>query len=260
MKDLKIRASQLGRIMTDDPATVITDKQLITLNGLLTKIKLTEKQSIKRDELVAKRDAKPELSVGAKSYIRELWLENEFGVKKEINSKYLDKGLEVENASIELCKVLLEDDSLYKNDMYFENDYIKGTPDINTMKSLIDVKSSWSASTFPFFDTYLKNKLYEWQLKAYMYLVGKTESKLIYCLVRTPEHYIKTETMKTSWKRLELDVTEETEQEVRDYFDISAIPLEKRIKVFDVNLTDADIAKIKDKVELAREYYNTLND
>ena len=260
VEDLKIRASSLGKIMSDDSSTKITDKQLVTLNGLLTKIKLTEKQAKQRDELVAKRDANPQLSIGAKSYIKELWLEKEFGVKKEIKSKYLDKGNEVEDASIDLCKVLLKDDSLYKNDLYFENDYLTGTPDIKTMKTLIDVKSSWSAATFPFFDTYLKNKMYEWQLKAYMYLCNIKESKLIYCLVRTPEDLILDEIRRTSWNRLEgSEISEETEKEVRDYFDISAIPLEKRIKVFDVYLTEADVKKIKEKVELAREYYDSLS-
>ena len=45
MKELKIRASQLGRLMATDNKTSITQKQLVTLNGLLAKIKLTEKQA-----------------------------------------------------------------------------------------------------------------------------------------------------------------------------------------------------------------------
>ena len=259
MKDLKIRASQLGRIMTDDPATVITDKQLVTLNGLLTKIKLTEKQAIKRDELVAKRDAKPELSVGAKSYIRELWLENEFGVKKEINSKYIDKGNTVEDLSIELASIMLDKKGLFKNDEYFENDYLMGTPDVITEDSVIDVKSSWSAATFPFYDTELKNKVYEWQLKAYMMLTGKTVSYLCYCLVPTPETLILDEMRRVSWKRGEMgEVSEEVENDVRAYFDLSKIPEFDRVKTFKVELTEEDKEKIKMHVELAREYYNTL--
>ena len=54
MSDLKIRASQLGRIMTDDSSAKITDKQLSTLEGLLSKIKLTEKQAELRDTYALK--------------------------------------------------------------------------------------------------------------------------------------------------------------------------------------------------------------
>lgn len=59
MKELKIRASQLGKLMATDSKTSITEKQLVTLNGLLAKIKLTEKQAELRDTLLLKRDAEP---------------------------------------------------------------------------------------------------------------------------------------------------------------------------------------------------------
>jgi hypothetical protein len=260
MKELKIRASQLGRLMATDSKTSITEKQLVTLNGLLAKIKLTEKQAELRDTLLLKRDAEPELSKGAKSYVTELYLEREFGIKQEINSKYLDKGNEVEKASIELTSILLEKDFLFKNEEHFENDFVHGTPDVLTNYSVIDVKSSWSAATFPFFDTELKNSLYEWQLKAYMWLTGRTESYLCYCLVPTPENLILDEMRRVSWKRGEgAEVSEETEQEVIEYFDISKIPTEKRLKAFKVILTDEDIEKMKTAVKMAREYYKTLS-
>ena len=127
MKDLKIHASSLGRLMANDSDTTITPKQLETLNGLLSKIKLTEKQAELRDKLMLKRDAKPELSKGAKSYVNELFMYHEYGVRQEINSKYCDKGNIVENLAIELAGVVLGYDDLFKNDEYFENDYICGT-------------------------------------------------------------------------------------------------------------------------------------
>ena len=259
MKDLKIRASSLGRLMSNDKDTSITEKQLTTLNGLLAKIKLTEKQAELRDVLMLKRDAKPQLSAGAKSYINELFMYKEFGVRQEINSKYIDKGNEVEELAIEIAGIQLGYEGLVKNEDYFENDYIIGTPDVVNDEVLIDVKSSWSASTFPFFDTTLKNKIYEWQLKAYMYLTGHTESYLCYCLVPTPEDLILDEMRRVSWKRGELgEVSIETEVNVRSYFDLSKIPTEKRVKAFKVELTKEDVKQIKEKVELAREYYKQI--
>jgi hypothetical protein len=259
MRDLKIRASSLGRIMTLDNSSTITAKQLATLNGLLTKIKLTEKQAELRNSLEAKRDAKPVLSTGAKSYIRELHLYITKGIRQEINSKYIDKGNEVESLSIELAGIMLDKKGLFKNDEYFENEYLMGTPDVITEDSVIDVKSSWSAATFPFYDTELKNKVYEWQLKAYMMLTGKTVSYLCYCLVPTPETLILDEMRRVSWKRGEMgEVSEEVENDVRAYFDLSKIPEFDRVKTFKVELTEEDKEKIKMHVELAREYYNTL--
>ena len=93
-----------------------------------------------------------------------------------------------------------------------------------------------------------------------MMLTNLKDSRLIYCLVRTPEDLIVDEIRRTSWKRVEgAEVSAEVEKEVRDYFDISAIPLEQRIKVFNVTLTEEDVEKVKEKVELAREYYKSLS-
>lgn len=256
---LKIRASSLGKIMTSDNASTITEKQSIELDRLLGLIKLTETQAKLRDKLELKRNAPPTLSTGAKTYVKELFMYHEFGVRQEINSKYLDKGNEVEDLAIELAGIYLDQPDLVKNDEYFENEFLTGTPDVCNDEVLIDVKSSWSAATFPFFDAELKNSLYEWQLKAYMWLTGHTEGYLVYCLVPTPEDLILDEMRRVSWKRGELgEVSIETEAEVRVYFDISKIPTDKRVKSFKVELTKKDVADMKEKVYLARNYYKQI--
>lgn len=49
---------------------------------------------------------------------------------------------------------------------------------------VIDIKTAYSKKTYPF---NLKiSKLYEWQLRAYMYLYGVDNAELAYCLVDTP--------------------------------------------------------------------------
>ena len=256
--DLLIRASSLGKIMTDDPKNKITEKQLLTLEGLLSKIKLTEKQAELRDTLLLKRDAKPEISKGAKTYIKELWLEKNYGIKQNICSKYIDKGNEVEDLSIELVESMMDKGRLYKNEEYFKNNFVHGTPDVITNTHIIDVKSSWSAISFPFFDQELTNKIYEWQLKAYMWLTNIHKAYLSYCLIPTPEHLIQDEIRRISWKKGEIDVTDETEQEVREFHNLDKIPLWERVKSFEVILTGEDIMKMKEKIKLAREYYKTL--
>ena len=259
MKELIIRCSSLGRLMADDKGSTITAKQLETLNGLKNKIKLTEKQAELRDALELKLNAKPELSIGAKSFIKEIVLFDKYGIRQEINNKYLDKGLEVEDLSIELASIVLDTGFLMKNDERFTNEYLTGEPDV--LEPLIDVKSSWSAATFPFFDDTLKNKLYEWQLKGYMMLTGKKEAWLVYALINTPMQLVEDEMRRVSWKRGELgEVSEEVEREVLSFHTFDDIPVEKRVKAFKVEYTEADEKKIIEKVELARKYYNSIYD
>jgi len=259
MEQILFRASSLGRLMTDDSSAKITDKQLSTLEGLLSKIKLTEKQAELRDTLLLKRDAPPQLSTGAKTYIKEEWLYKNYGVRQEIKSKYIDKGNEVEDLSIELVETMMDIGRMYKNDEYFKNDYVHGTPDVITDTCVIDVKSSWSAASFPFFDTELKNKTYEWQLKAYMWLTGIHKSYLSYCLVPTPEMLIQDEIRRESWKRGECgEVSAEVEVDVRKFHNLDNIPIWERVKSFEVVLTGEDIKKMKEKVTLAREYYKSI--
>jgi|TARA_R100000084_G_scaffold55365_1_gene23276 hypothetical protein len=258
MKKLLIRASSLGKIMSDNPGVRLTEKQNITLNDLLSKIKLTKKQSELRDSLLLKRDAPPELSKGGKSYMKQLWLENNYDIKQEINSKYIDKGNEVESLSIKLAELTTDLGELYKNNEYFENDFVCGTPDVITDTHIIDVKSSWSAATFPFFEEKIPNTHYVHQLKAYMWLTNIHKSYLTYCLVPTPEILIQDEIKRTSWKRGEIEISDETEEEVRQFHNLDKIPIWERVKSFELKLTGEDIKDMKEKVTLARKYYKSL--
>jgi hypothetical protein len=99
----------------------------------------------------APRNKSEVLSQTAKTYIHEMVLQDKYGIRKEFSSRYTDKGNEVENESINLVNQVLDVGFIYKNEEYFENDWITGTPDVNTEQVLLDVKSSWDGSTFPFF-------------------------------------------------------------------------------------------------------------
>ena len=258
MKKLLIRASSLGKIMSDSPKSKLTEKQSITLNELLSKIKLTNKQAELRDALLLKRDAKPELSKGGKSYIKELWLENNYGIKQELNNKYIDKGNEVERLSIKLAELTMDIGELNKNQEHFKNNFVCGTPDVITKDYVIDIKSSWSAATFPFFEEKITNNIYLWQLKAYMWLTNINKAYLSYCLVSTPEILIQDEIKRVSWKKGEIEISDQTEDQVREFHNLDKIPITERVKNFQVNLTKLDIENMKEKVKLAREYYNNL--
>ena len=199
------------------------------------------------------------LSQTTKSYIKELVLEHKYGIRKEINSRYLDKGNMVENESIELTERVLDLDLIVKNESYFENEFICGTPDIIMGDTIIDVKSSWSAHTFPFFlDEELPNKDYYYQLQGYMALTGATKGMVVYCLINTPEEIVLDEIRRTSWSRHELDVTEETEAEVRQQHEFDHIPEVNRVKAYHIERNEDVIQAIYDRVNECKIYYNRL--
>jgi len=198
------------------------------------------------------------LSQTAKTYLKELAIEEKFGIKKEFSSRYTDKGNIQEDTAIEMASKVLSLPFALKNTDYFENEFIKGTPDLILEDEIVDIKCSWDGTTFPWFEDELPNKDYYWQMIGYMWLTGRTRARIVYCLVDTPEDIVQDEIRRTSWKKFEIDVTEETENEVRAKHEFSHISENKRVRTYLVELTDEDIDKVKEKLSHAREYYNEL--
>jgi hypothetical protein len=219
---MKIRASQLGKIMT------------------------------------APRSKSEVLSQTAKTYIEELAKEHLFGIKKVFKSRYTDKGNEVEEKAIELTEEVLGFEFLTKNEDYFENDYIKGTPDIITHSLVIDVKSSWSGDTFPFFETELPNKDYYYQVMGYMWLTGKKNALISYCLINTPEEIVNDEIRRTAWGKYEIEPSEETIRDVVALHSFDHIPKDRRVKAFHVEYNEGVVNEMKTRIEHCRTYFNEL--
>ena len=136
------------------------------------------------------RGKKETLSAGCKTYIKELVKEDLFGYKSTIDSKYLTKGIDLEDTSIDLYNEV--HGTLYlKNTERLENEFITGECDINAENKIIDIKSSWSLETFPASPEDVNNKDYEWQLRGYMMLYDKEVFRLFYAMVTTPIEQLK---------------------------------------------------------------------
>ena len=147
---------------------------------------------------------------------------------------------------------------IFKNEENLNNDWITGTPDVNTNEILLDIKCSWDATTFPFFETEIPNKDYYYQLQGYMWLTGKTESLLCYCLVNTPFQIVEDEVRREHWKQNLIDESLDLRDFVQAKHNFDHIPKEKRLKVFKIAKDEEVIEKIKQRVEECREYYNDL--
>ena len=198
------------------------------------------------------------LSQTTKTYLQELAVEEVYNIRKEFSSRYTDKGNEVEELSIALCNDVLNLGFIYKNEEHYSNEWVSGTPDVNTNEILLDVKSSWDATTFPFFDTELKNKDYFYQLQGYMWLTEKQESLLCYCLIDTPLQIVEDEIRREHWKASLIEESLDLRAFVQSKHTFGHIPKEKRVKTFKIVKDDVIIEAIKTRIEECREYYDIL--
>ena len=190
MDKFKIRASQTAKIVSGNIG--LTDKQEDEFQKLSEKDTLTAIQEHKLINMVDKIN-NPTLPEGLKTYCKN-WLKNKiFNNRSSIYSKYMDKGNIMEDESIERSAELLNLGMVFKNEKFFEDDEIIGTPDVILSDEIIDLKNSWSEETFPYFEVEIPNKDYYWQLQSYMALTGKSKARLVYYLSDTPEHLIEKE-------------------------------------------------------------------
>jgi len=175
------------------------------------------------------------LSQTTKSHLEE-WLKSElYGIRKQIKSKYLDKGNAVEDSAIDYAAAELGWLFAIKNEEFFEDEYFCGTPDVILEDTIVDIKSSWDCFTFPLFEDEIPNSDYYYQLMVYMHLTGKRKATLCYVLMNTPEH-----------------LSYEAPQ------DYSEVESKYRIKTFSFEYDQEIIDKLIEKVKISREYIKTL--
>lgn len=176
------------------------------------------------------------LSIGAKTYIRELAQQEIFGVEFEFSSRETEKGIEVEPESIALLNRVRGLD-LVKNTERRSNGYITGECDLHDAprRRGHDLKSSWSAKTFPGWLADCEDRAYEWQMRGYMILWDADEWEVNYALVDTPERLI-------GYDPLPLHI-------------VSHIPEHMRLTSWVVKRDTALDARIKERCEAAQEYY-----
>lgn len=186
-----------------------------------------------------KTRAEGDLSMGARTYLRNLAKEAIFGVEFEIGGKEIEKGLRVENEAIALLNKV-RGLNLVKNTERRNNGFITGECDLfdAPRRRGHDIKAPWSIKTFPGWVVDCVNPLYDWQMRGYMMLWDADEWEVNYTLVDTPE---------------DLRRNEPLEQHVVDH-----IPPEHRVTTWLIERDLMKEAQIREKVEAARWYYGQL--
>jgi len=179
--------------MTDGDG-IITPTQLKTIAEYEAKEKLTENQRNELIRLRHKRD-NPELSTTCKKRLVKVYAKAFHDREEDITSKYLEKGIEVEEDSLTTYS-RVKKKFFKKNEINLTNKFVSGTPDffdgptddIMDAEEVIDIKSSWSLITFLNAKMDKKtNADYEWQGHTYLGLLKKAKRfRLAYVLSNSP--------------------------------------------------------------------------
>jgi hypothetical protein len=184
------------------------------------------------------------LSQGAKTYIRKIAKEDFFGYNTELDNKFINKGKDQEQDSIDLIN-LVRFTNYQKNTIRIDNEWLTGECDILLDDKIIDVKTSWSLETWPATPGEAHDSEYEWQGRAYMMLYDKPQFELSFCMVTTKDEFL------NQWENISIHR-------------VDHIAPEKRITsiIYERDLEKEEI--IRDKCIFASEYYsqyiNELNE
>ena len=186
------------------------------------------------------------ISATAKSAVRKIVKYDLFGYQDFEGNKYTEKGIALEEQAIKLSgrKRGLP---LKKNTERRENDWITGECDIYvpSRKLIIDTKCPWDIGSHPFFADEAEEKAqkagYDIQMQGYMWLWDCDEAQIDFVLLPTPYDQLS------------------SYDDPNRYIDlVEQIPQEKRITTVTIKRDEKIIEKIKERVEIAQEYYQQL--
>lgn len=154
----------------------------------------------------------------------------------EMDFYTVEKGKLCENDSINLyndvyCKFYSKNaERITKGNLTGECDLIDHKESL-----VIDIKTAYSKKTYPLI---LKiSPLYEWQLRAYMYLYDVNHAELAYCLVDTPEGLI-------------------DNRDPQDWHIVSHIPDKLRVSTLRIERCEVKEKQLLNRIELSMNYIN----
>lgn len=204
------------------------------------------------------RNKKESLSETTKAFLRDIYIQEVYGRKRDTANKYTEKGLYCEQDGIDLAQKYY-DRFIAKNKERKENEFITGETDIVLPDRTTDIKSSWNIFTFA--ESNGKDKDYYWQGQGYMTLWGKPKHDLMYTLNNAPEHMIVQEKSKRMWKiPNDPEAIAEMEAEVEKDMTFDDIPEKKRIKVFSFDYNEEDMKRVYARIIEAREYLQSIKE
>ena len=194
--------------------------------------------------LMTRLQNKTTLGKTSKKVVLNAVLQDALDYRRELDAKQINKGLALEDDAIKAVS-LLKAVTLSKNTERKGNDWFTGECDLLTADSIRDTKCSWSIDSFPWTQEDAEQKVkdggYDWQGQVYMMLWGKKVHYVDFVLLPTPR-----------------DMLGYNDDEYEHIDLVNKIPLQKRIRTVKIEYDDALIELAKERVEMARDYYNEL--
>ena len=204
----------------------------------------------------------------AKGVVKDWYRSQLYMRKRQIYSKYLEKGNENEQDNLVFATSMMGLPlTTATNREFYEDEHFTGTPDLLFKDEgiVLDIKTSWDCYTFPLFDGEGNDPKYYWQMQVYMALTGMTAGKVVYVLSNTPDPIVERE-IKYAIRDLKDEnggeisdeVTEKVKAEIMQFHNYDNIESRYKLKVIDYKYDPDDIDKARAKVEKAREYLETI--
>lgn len=286
----KIRASAAheilgGTIGLSDAQQIEYDTLTERASGFKEKKPGVTDLTVKMKENLSKLQNKidnPELPSGAKTYCQKWVKEKLYDRRKNFANKYLEKGISCEDDSISYAADQLGWGEVGKNEEWFFDEWMEGTPDIIAelfsrelagnnevieilTPTVIDMKNVWDCFTLPLFEPDIPTEGYKTQLQVYMHLVSNhykiafNDALLCYTLMDAPLNVMEKEMRSLSWEQGERGlITDEIRQKVHKEMTYSDLEADLRLKVYNVKFSPSIIEELKLRVELCRNYIPTL--
>lgn len=221
-------------------------------------------------EPVSKADKEAgKLGLTCQKELLKIYSQEVYGRKKDITTKQMDKGTQVEDDSIELFSKVTGD-FYFKNDERLENEWFCGHPDIykgdNILNAdeLFDIKSSWELDSFLPKLLEAPDRSYAAQLNCYYSLTGAKSGGIVYCLVSAPINIVESEKKSLLWKmNVATDAAPEYIKacdELERLITFDDIDYRERCIVIPVNRDEELIQKMKDKVPVFRNWLSEFHE
>lgn len=197
------------------------------------------------------------LTDGVKTYLQEVFISEVYGVTKDVNSKYFEKGKYCEEEGITLLnECLYPNNILVKNKERRSNEYIHGEDDTCFKSEIVwDIKNAYDLFTFGKADLSWD---YEWQVKGYAWLRKVKKCGLFYCINNMPEHMLQDEERRIFYSG-KFFSTEDKEyerlcNEMRARHNYDNMPRWERFKAWEMLFSKEDKERIIESTEIARKY------
>ena len=204
-----------------------------------------------------------------RDHVRAWYLKEVYGRKKLIVTSPMLKGTQEETASLMTLEEFRKERGLFKNEKRFENEWIKGYPDVINGDEIIEVKTPFDIFTFhKAKGTHTPRGLtaHGWQLLGYLGLTNKNYGTLAHVLTDSPDWLVRDEVRKAYYS-MKIETDEENDFFAKniepsilanhkyssDLEGFPNIPINERVKEYEMEF-DADRYKnICERVDLINE-------